>query len=95
MLHHNTSTAYVKRLDFDLFRTIIRTASRREGIYVIANLGRKTLGQTGDGHFAPIGGYHSQSERVLLFDTARFKYPPHWVDLNTLYEAVSSLDKDT
>jgi hypothetical protein len=27
-------------------------------------------------------------------DTARFKYPPFWVDADQLYESVRSLDKD-
>ena len=30
-----------------------------------------------------------------MFDTARFKYPPHWVDLKLLYEAISTLDQQT
>jgi hypothetical protein len=32
---------------------------------------------------------------VLLFDTARFKYPPHWVDLRLLFDAVNTTDPDT
>ena len=28
-------------------------------------------------------------------DTARFKYPPFWVDMNELYESVRSFDKDS
>jgi hypothetical protein len=28
-------------------------------------------------------------------DTARFKYPPFWVDIDRLYESVRSLDKDS
>lgn len=43
-------------------------------------------GPTGDGHFSPIGGYSAQEDMVLILDTARFKYPPHWVPLRMLYE---------
>jgi glutathione gamma-glutamylcysteinyltransferase len=42
---------------------------------------RKVLGQTGDGHFSPVGGYHPGKDLALIMDTARFKYPPHWVPL--------------
>ena len=24
------------------------------------------------------GGYHAERDMVLILDTARFKYPPHW-----------------
>ena len=40
----------------------------------------------GDGHFSPIGGYNAREDLVLILDTARFKYPPHWVPLPMLYE---------
>ena len=33
----------------------------------------------GDGHFSPLGGYHEARDLVLILDTARFKYAPHWV----------------
>ena len=66
---------------------------RLPGIYSIINFGRKELKQTGSGHFSCIGGYHSESNKVLVLDTARFKYPPYWVDFDTLYESVNSIDK--
>ncbi len=85
VLIHNTTPAYIKRCDLEFFRTATLVSSRRQGLYIIANISRKTLDQTGDGHFTPIGGYHTQSDKALLFDTARFKYPPHWVDLDLLF----------
>ncbi|GAB5372331.1 hypothetical protein AAMO2058_001656300 [Amorphochlora amoebiformis] len=47
--------------------------------FIVASYSRKGLGQTGDGHFSPIGGYDNESDSVLVLDVARFKYPPHWV----------------
>lgn len=32
---------------------------------------------------------------MLVLDTARFKYPPYWVDLDRLYDSVNSVDKDS
>lgn len=94
LIIHNTTPAYIKRFDIDFLRTAILASSRREGFYVIANISRKTLDQTGDGHFTPIGGYHNESDKVLLFDTARFKYPPHWADVGLLFKATQTLDSD-
>ena len=42
--------------------------------------------RAGDGHFSPIGGYSAAEDMVLILDTARFKYPPHWVPLEMLYK---------
>lgn len=60
----------------------------------MVNVSRKKLDQTGDGHFCPIGGFNREAEKVLLLDTARFKYPPHWVDMSLLYDSMQSIDKD-
>ena len=32
---------------------------------------------------------------VLILDTARFKYPPHWVPLAQLYQAMAAVDSAT
>ena len=62
---------------------------------VIASYSRKSLGQTGDGHFSPIAGFHKPSDSVLVLDTARFKYPPHWIPLSRLATAMRLGDKAT
>lgn len=49
----------------------------------------------GDGHFSPVGGYHPKRDLILILDTARFKYPPHWISLELLWEAMHALDKTT
>lgn len=53
------------------------------------------LGQTGSGHFSPIGGYHRDKDLVLILDVARFKYPPHWVPADLLWQAMDSVDPAT
>lgn len=37
--------------------------------------------QTGQGHFSPIGGMLEAQNKALVLDVARFKYPPHWLDV--------------
>ncbi|OLQ04932.1 Glutathione gamma-glutamylcysteinyltransferase 1 [Symbiodinium microadriaticum] len=62
---------------------------------VVVSYSRKLLGQTGDGHYSPIGGYHRASDHVLILDVARFKYPPHWVPMSLLWEAMQRTDAET
>eukprot|EP00884_Botryococcus_braunii_P008284 jgi/Botrbrau1/17457/Bobra.0054s0046.2 len=63
--------------------------------HVVVSYSRKQFLQTGDGHFSPIGGYHKGRDLVLILDTARFKYPPHWVPLTELYKAMGQIDRVT
>jgi len=80
----------------DFFRAIVReTCSRGERQFLIASYSRGFLGQTGDGHFSPIGGYHEESDSVLIMDVARFKYPPHWAPLKDLASAMMLPDSET
>ncbi|KAG1678305.1 hypothetical protein FOA52_013926 [Chlamydomonas sp. UWO 241] len=58
--------------------------------HVIVNYSRRSFKQTGDGHFSPIGAYHPGRDLILILDTARFKYPPHWVPLATMFTSMST-----
>jgi glutathione gamma-glutamylcysteinyltransferase len=53
---------------------------------------RGSLGQTGSGHFSPIGGYHPGRDLALVLDVARFKYPPHWIAVDQLWQATQPVD---
>ncbi|MEG4308298.1 MULTISPECIES: phytochelatin synthase family protein [unclassified Microcoleus] len=78
------------------FRQAVEEVTAASGdIHLVVSYSRKVLGQTGDGHFSPIGGYHPQRDLVLLLDVARFKYPPHWVSLPLLWQAFEPLDSVT
>lgn len=63
--------------------------------FLIVSYTRKVIGQTGTGHFSPIGAYDESSDHVLVLDTARFKYGPHWIPLALMFEALLPLDLDT
>lgn len=62
---------------------------------VVAAYDRRGLGQTGAGHFSPIAGYHAGRDLALVLDVARFKYPPHWVAVERLWESMQSVDGAT
>ncbi len=90
-----TAYRYTERSLSEFRQDVKRITSTAHGIHMAAAYSRKVLGQTGDGHFSPIGGYHPQRDLVLLLDVARFKYPPHWVPLPLLWEAFEPPDPAT
>lgn len=80
--------------DLETFRAAL-SAHTRAGSVMIASYDRQRVGQTGAGHFSPIGGYHRTRDLVLVLDVARFKYPPHWLPAPLLFEAMHPLDPAT
>jgi glutathione gamma-glutamylcysteinyltransferase len=59
---------------------------------LVVNFARSLLGQTGDGHFSPLGAYDRVTDSVLVIDVARFKYPYYWATLSQLYQAMIPSD---
>ncbi|KHJ79087.1 hypothetical protein OESDEN_21275, partial [Oesophagostomum dentatum] len=83
-------------LDFlSRFREDVLESVRSDTEVIVASYDRSQLKQTGTGHFSPLAAYHSQSDKVLIMDVARFKYPPHWVTLSQLQQAMCTLDSST
>ncbi|XP_076934021.1 glutathione gamma-glutamylcysteinyltransferase 1-like [Bidens hawaiensis] len=77
----------------DEFRKHVLACTTSDTCHVITSYNRATFKQTGSGHFSPIGGYHAGRDMVLILDVARFKYPPHWVPLKLLWEAMDTVDE--
>lgn len=79
------------------FRSYIDESCRsnKGDLFIIANFDREVLGQTGSGHFSPVGGYHRERDLVLIMDVARFKYPPWWVPVHDLWKAMGVRDPQT
>ncbi|KAL6064980.1 glutathione gamma-glutamylcysteinyltransferase [Balamuthia mandrillaris] len=86
---------YASDSDVESFRRKIMEITKEERTYMVVSYDRRVLGQTGSGHFSPIAGYHPQRDLVLLMDVARFKYPPHWVPVSLLFEAMLPEDPVT
>lgn len=77
----------------EAFREAVRGAASSAGeSHVVVAYDRRGLGQTGSGHFSPVGGLHPERDLVLLLDVARFKYPPHWVSVEALFRAMLPVD---
>lgn len=82
--------------DAAAFRSDLLAASTAgDGPVLIANYSRSAVGQTGTGHFSPIAGFDAATDQALVLDTARFKYPPHWMPVELLFAAMQERDADT
>lgn len=60
---------------------------------VIVNYLRKAISQERGGHISPLGAYDAQSDRFLILDVARYKYPPVWVRSRELFDAMNTPDR--
>eukprot|EP00929_Paragymnodinium_shiwhaense_P031759 TRINITY_DN17722_c0_g1_i3.p1 TRINITY_DN17722_c0_g1~~TRINITY_DN17722_c0_g1_i3.p1 ORF type:complete len:274 (+),score=31.96 TRINITY_DN17722_c0_g1_i3:48-824(+) len=73
------------------FRQTLRDAFEAAPVqYVTVNFDRRSLEQAGFGHHSPIGAYDENTDKVLLLDVARYKYPPVWVGVKDMFAAMSS-----
>lgn len=91
-----TSLTYVdETASLKAFRAVIHNYTKQDESVITLSYSRSVLSQTGDGHFSPVGGYHPSRDLVLILDTARFKYPPYWVPVSLLFEAMQAKDNST
>eukprot|EP00438_Fugacium_kawagutii_P024250 Skav223111 [mRNA] locus=scaffold419:751434:757300:+ [translate_table: standard] len=73
------------------FRSRIRKAFADEELrFLTINFDRQTLNQRGSGHHSPIAAYDEATDRVLVLDVARYKYPPWWAALPDVFAAMQS-----
>jgi hypothetical protein len=87
-----TKTIAGDTLDDDSLRALLQKALGDDGQFVLANYLRATLGQVGGGHWSVLAAYDAQTDRVLILDVAKYKYPPAWVGIATLRQAMATVD---
>jgi Phytochelatin synthase len=78
----------------DEFRRSAMEHMSKQGQYVIVNYLRRSMGQERGGHISPLGAYDAATDRFLILDVARYKYPPVWVKAKELFEAMNTTDSD-
>ena len=74
-------------------RDLLKKALGDDGQFVLANYYRATLGQVGGGHWSALAAYDAQSDSVLILDVAKYKYPPAWVSISLLRQAIATTDR--
>ena len=85
-VHHATDTS------LDEFRQVAREYLDKKDHYVIVNYLRSTIGQERGGHISPLAAYDADTDRLLILDVSRFKYPPVWVGTAELFTAMNTTD---
>jgi glutathione gamma-glutamylcysteinyltransferase len=88
-------TFYCSESTIEEFRKIVMEVTSNNKLRLIVSYDRAVLGQTGTGHFSPIGGYNLENDLVLIMDVAQFKYPPHWVPLSLVFKSMQVIDPFT
>jgi hypothetical protein len=76
----------------DGFRAAARAALGEKDHFVIVNYLRRALGQETGGHISPLAAYDDKTDRFLILDVARYKYPPVWVKASDLFDAMNTSD---
>jgi hypothetical protein len=76
----------------DDFRAAARDYLGAKNHFVVVNYLRKVLGQQAGGHISPLAAYDAKTDRFLILDVARYKYPPVWVTASDLFDAMNTTD---
>ena len=87
----------VRHADDEGLEAFRNAASRQlatPGGHVIVNYLRRAIGQESGGHISPLAAYDARSDRFLILDVSRYKYPPVWVTTADLYAAMNTVDRD-
>ena len=82
-------------LNLAAFRRLVAANLANPSDRLLVNYLRSSLGQQGGGHISPLAAYHASSDRVLLLDVARYRYPSVWVPLQALWHAMRTIDSDS
>jgi hypothetical protein len=76
------------------FRSVAARQLSTPGGHVLVNYLRRTIGQESGGHISPLAAYDAKSDRFLILDVSRYKYPPVWVRTADLFAAMNTPDRD-
>ncbi|WP_208760387.1 phytochelatin synthase family protein [Mesorhizobium intechi] len=79
-------------IDVSKLRQLIKDTLADPNKRLIVNYTRQAIGQNGAGHVSPIGAYDAETDRALVLDVAKYKYPPVWMTLADLYKAINTID---
>ncbi len=85
-------TLHGDQISLERFRLLLRSNMLEPGDRLLVNYDRRALGQAGGGHISPVAAYHEASDRVLILDVARYRYPSMWVPVTDLWHAMRMVD---
>jgi Phytochelatin synthase len=74
------------------FRKLAAENLKQPDNFVLVNYLRKEIGQERGGHISPLAAYNEVTDRFLIMDVSRYKYPPVWVKTADLWKAMNTVD---
>jgi hypothetical protein len=83
---------HASQSSLEKFRSSVVANLKQPNNFVLVNYLRKSMGQEKGGHISPIGAYNEQTDRFLILDVSRYKYPPIWVKAADLWRAMATVD---
>lgn len=88
----SAKVTHASQASLDEFRATAIDYLAKKKHYVVVNYLRSTLGQLRGGHISPLAAYDEKTDRFLVLDVARFKYPAVWVTAADLFKAMNTVD---
>ena len=88
----NVKVYHASDTTLDEFRKLVIQNLKSENNFVLVNYLRKAIGQETGGHISPLAAYNEQTDRFLILDVSRYKYPPVWVKAADLWQAMATVD---
>ncbi|MEQ8758081.1 MAG: phytochelatin synthase family protein [Coleofasciculus sp. G1-WW12-02] len=88
----NAEVYHASEVTLAEFRQMVVENLQNPNNFVLVNYLRKTIGQERGGHISPIAAYNPQSDRFLILDVSRYKYPPIWVRAEEIWQAMGTMD---
>jgi hypothetical protein len=76
------------------FRSLASEHLKQKDQYIVVNYLRRAIGQERGGHISPLAAYDADTDRFLVLDVSRYKYPPVWVTTADLFAAMNTTDAD-
>ncbi|MFM7170271.1 MAG: phytochelatin synthase family protein [Cyanobium sp.] len=83
------------RLSLAQWRALLARSLADPQDRLLVNYQRSALGQPGGGHISPVGAYDRSTDRVLILDVARYRYPAVWVRAEDLWGAMRTPDSSS
>ncbi|MEO1376223.1 MAG: phytochelatin synthase family protein [Cyanobacteria bacterium J06635_10] len=83
---------HAENTSLEEFRKLAIENLKQSDNFIIVNYLRKAIGQKRGGHISPLAAYNKQTDRFLILDVSRYKYPPVWVKAADLWKAMNTVD---
>lgn len=86
----NATATESSRSSIEEFRKQLKATLNQADCFLIVSYNRPGVGQPGGTHISPLAAYDEASDRVLIMDVSRYKFPcaPVWVKCGILWKAM-------